>query len=46
MDPRRDVRFGQSRSGTDTAPFVEMVNDGIGLGFAHFGVEQGGVASF
>jgi hypothetical protein len=39
-------RFRQSRSGTDTAPFVKMVNNGLGFGFAHFGVEQGGVASF
>jgi hypothetical protein len=39
-------RFSQSRSSTDTAPFVEMVNNRLSFGFAHFGVEQGGVASF
>ena len=39
-------RFGQSRRGADTASFVEMVNDGLGFGFTHFGVEQGGIASF
>jgi hypothetical protein len=38
--------FGQSRSGTHTTPFVEMVNDCLGFGFSHFGVEQGGVSSF
>jgi hypothetical protein len=39
-------RFSQSRSRTDTAPFVKMVNNELGFGFTHFGVEQGGVSSF
>jgi hypothetical protein len=43
----RDLsHFGQPRSGTHTTPFVEMVNDFLGFGFSHFGVEQGGVSSF
>jgi hypothetical protein len=31
--------FRQSRRGTDTVSFVEMVNDRLSFGFAHFGVE-------
>ena len=38
--------FGQSGRGTDTAPFVKMVNDRLGLSLAYFRVEQGGMASF
>jgi hypothetical protein len=37
--------FYQSRSGADTASFVEMVNDRLGFGCTHFGVKHGGVSS-
>lgn len=32
--------FSQSRSRADTASFVEMVNDRLGLRFTYFGVKQ------
>jgi hypothetical protein len=38
--------FCQSRSGSDTASFVEVVKDRLGFRFAHFGVEQSRMASF
>src|SRR5687767_6318208 len=38
--------FSQSRGGSDTTSFVEMVNDFLGLGFTNLGIEQGRVASF
>ena len=37
--------FCQSRSCTDTASFVEMMNDRLGFSFTHFGIKQGGVSS-
>jgi hypothetical protein len=39
-------RMGQSSRGADTAPLVQMVNNRLGFGFTHFGVEQGGAPSF
>jgi hypothetical protein len=38
-------RCRQSRSGADPAPFVEMVNNRLSLGFTYLGVEQGRMAS-
>src|SRR5918997_2736223 len=38
-------RFRQSRSRTNTTPFVKMVNQGFGFGFTHLGIEQGRIAS-
>jgi hypothetical protein len=35
--------FRQSRSGAETASFVEMVNCVFSLGFTHFGIKQGDV---
>ena len=38
--------FCEPGSGSDAAPFIEMVNDIDGFGLAQFGIEQGRATSF